>query len=58
MWASIQGHHVKLGSPIVINTGKKDRHVVLVEQHKKAPSKICVRYHGKKSLVPKSSVVF
>ena len=53
----IQGHKKKIGSNITINTGIKDRHVKLVEQHKKAPSKICVLEHGKKFLVAKSKVV-
>jgi hypothetical protein len=57
MFASIQGHKIKLGRMITINTGKKDRHVKLVEQHKKAPNKICVLQNGKKFLVLKSKVV-
>lgn len=58
MFSNIQGHKVKLGSPIVINTGNKERHVKLVEQHRGPGSKICVQYKGKKFLVPKSKVVF
>lgn len=58
MFANIQGHKIKLGSPIVINTGAKDRHVRLVEQHMGPKSKICVQYKGKKFLVDKSKVVF
>lgn len=57
MFANIQGHQIKLGSPIVINTGNKDRHVKLVEQHMGPKSKICVQYKGKKFLVSKSKVV-
>ena len=58
MFSNIQGHKVKMGSDIVINTGKKDRHVKLVEQHRGPGSKVCVSYKGKKFLVPKSKVVF
>lgn len=57
MFANIQGHKVRFGSEIIINTGRKDRHVKLVEQHMGGPTKICVKYKGKKFLVPKKSVV-
>jgi len=58
MFANIKGHKVRIPSTIVINTGNKDRHVQIVEQHMGGKDKICVKYHGKKSLVSKSSVVF
>ena len=56
MFAMIKGKKIKINTAMTINTGNKDRQVKLVEQHKKALSKICVLYHNKKSLVPKSSV--
>lgn len=57
----IQGHDVKLGKMISVKLGKTDasiKKVKLVEQHKKAPSKICIQNNHKKYLVSKSSVVF
>lgn len=57
MFASIKGRNVKIGTRLTINTGKKDRRVVLQERHMGNPSQICVKYHGKKFLVPKSKVM-
>jgi len=56
MWANIKGKKVKIGTGLTINTGSKDRRVKLMERHMGNESQICVSRHGKKFLVPKSSV--
>ncbi len=57
MFARIKGRKVAVGTPLTINTGKKDRRVKLMERHMGKESQICVIRNGKKFLVPKSSVV-
>jgi len=57
MFASIKGRNVKIGTHLTINTGNKDRRVVLQERHMGNPSQVCVKYRGKKFLVPKSKVM-
>ena len=56
MMAKIKGRNVRIGTPLTINTGNKDRRVKLMERHMGNESQICVSRHGKKFLVPKSSV--
>ena len=56
MFASIKGRNVKVGTPLTINTGRKDRRVILEERHMNNPGKICVKYRGKKFMIPKNSV--
>ena len=57
MMANIKGRNVKIGTRLTINTGRKDRRVILQERHMGTPSQVCVKYKGKKFLVPKSKVV-
>ncbi len=57
MFANIKGRDVKIGTKLTINTGRKDRRVILQERHMGNPSQICVKYRGKKFLVPKSNVM-
>lgn len=56
MFASIKGRNVKIGSRLTINTGRKDRRVILQERHMGNPNQLCVKYRGKKFLIPKNSV--
>lgn len=56
-WATIKGRRVRIGSRITINTGRKDRRVTLQERHMGNPNQVCVKYRGKKFLIPKSSVM-
>jgi len=55
--AHIKGRNVKIGTRLTINTGKKDRRVILQERHMGTPNQLCVKYRGKKFLISKSSVV-
>ncbi len=57
MFANIKGRDVKIGTKLTINTGRKDRRVILEERHMDKPGKICVKYRGKKFMIPKSSVM-
>lgn len=54
--AHIKGRNVKIGTKLTINTGRKDRRVILQERHMGTPNQLCVKYKGKKFLIPKSSV--
>jgi ribosome maturation factor RimP len=56
MFANIKGRNVKIGTRMTINTGIKDRRVILQERHMGNPNQLCVKYRGKKFLVPKSAV--
>lgn len=56
MMTSIKGRNVKLGTRLTINTGRKDRRVILQERHMGTTNQLCVKYKGKKFLVPKSAV--
>ena len=56
MYANIKGRNVKIGTRMTINTGRKDRRVILQERHMGNISQLCVKYRGKKFLVPKSAV--
>jgi len=56
-WVTIKGRKVRIGSKLTINTGRKDRIVKLQERHMGKPNQVCVKYHGKKFLIPKSSVM-
>ncbi len=58
MFARIKGRKVSVGTPLTINTGRKDRRVKLMEKHRgDGNNKICVLRNGKMFQVPKSSVV-
>jgi len=58
MFARIKGRKVAVGTPLTINTGRKDRRVKLMEKHRgDDPNKICVIRNGKMFQVSKSSVV-
>lgn len=57
MFAKIKGRNVPYGTHLTINTGIKDRRVILKERHRGTPDKICVVRNGKMMLVPKSSVI-
>jgi len=59
MFANIKGRKVKFGTRLTINTGGKDRRVILKEKHRNIdhPNKICVLRNGKMMQVPKSSVI-
>ncbi len=58
MFARIKGRKVPVGTPLTINTGRKDRRVKLMEKHRgDGNNKICVIRNGKMFQVPKSSVV-
>jgi hypothetical protein len=58
MFARIKGRNVSVGTPLTINTGRKDRRVKLMEKHRgDNPNKICVIRNGKMFQVSKSSVV-